>query len=546
MGNVDKTIRVSADASGASENLNSLRILSKKTNDESLDSLRENLKLLRQKSQLEEESARKRIRNSQEDVRYAERDLQTWRLQRDQESAGLKGPAKGKFERATREEETARRLDILRDKGSLADTRLQTDDERVDRKKQIKKLEELIDTTKSEGGKGRQVFEGIRAMASGSGGGLMRGLSLLGGGLVGGAIGLGAAIFGGAAAGESGLMNHSILKSQNIQKSESEAFNLGRNSLRGEGSGGMFGMNGRDAQSRYDSLQGASGGRFTDRDAQNGLIAIEKSTLVPGQSIDKLLNLGRYSKSSATESISNFDQYLKSTKDTQTAIIQLPEIIQSYLGIATEILNKNGRVDSEGLQKLITGVEKSYGVEGINIDRFTKGALGMATRSSNSILFGRQLAYFRKLHPNAPFSEALKTIENPQIDMEYAVGFNNDFKNLGGKGELGKILRGDFLKQVGLSRVDQDKIEKNTLKLGDLNGSEDATEYKANAKALVSGSAQANVMFQTTLVGIELLMSKLVDLIRINGEKEERIMTNAMKNGIIQANQTNKNSGIGK
>jgi hypothetical protein len=508
MSNVDKTYRIGVDASSAQQGVDRLRRDVSDANKQSTDSIKEQIRLLKEKMRLEEESARKRQKSIQEDIRYAQRDLEQWKIDRERESSDLSGKARKNFKKETREEELARREQILRDKGTLADSRLASDEERSDRKKQLKQLQELNDTTKTEGNKSRNVFEGVKAALTGNGSGMMRaGGAMLGGTAALGAVGLAYAIFQGAKNVESGMEQYSAMTGQSKLDALLGTWNNKSVSK-------SMGVSRKAFLTDYYTPYSYSGGREFNADDVEGLGTAEQTRNIPRASIQSLISSGRYSTNgSSISTIASLEEYLRSTN---RAIIQLPEILQTYIGTANEILQRTGKVDALGIQRTIASIGSSYGVEGQNLDRFMGMSKLGGMASGDPIMFALQQRVLKRLYPNAGAADKLKIMQSPAAHPEYLQALVEGMKDQWGTGDLAKIrMQTVFDKMginLGMTDIDE-KIFSNKFKLKDFKNipTQDANKYyEVRGELLNKGVSSFGAMGADVMNGLMTLPSSIV------------------------------------
>ncbi len=220
-----------------------------------------------------------------------------------------------------------------------------------------------------------------------------------------------------------------------------------------------LGLSSSEAMDKISSFTPAAG-RIVMGDELYGLIGAQLSRSISDQQISQLLSIQRYSGGSSINSIAGFEDYLR--KNNQS-IVKLPEILTSYLQVANQILQKTGRIDSTSLQQTMMSIGKSYGVEGINLDRLTNNLLNVSGSGvSNPVLRSIQMETLRSLYPNMSTWQMQGILENPTQDPNYMKAFIDRAKNMGGGGDWTKF----FLMSSGFgSFSDIEKITKNNFNL---------------------------------------------------------------------------------
>lgn len=515
MSNTDKTIRIGVDASEATQNISQVRQLTKQANEESNSAVKENVRLLQQKNQLEQTYSYRRIRDAQEDIRYAQRELEIWRLTREEQSKGLSGDKRSKFNSETASELRARQIDILRDKGSLDDLRYKADlAKEEEREKKKKEKEEAAGRlTSSDVMRGGGV---INSAARGDIGEALMGLGgrlAIAGAIIYGLKTLAGSILNNAKEVESDVQGYAALRQKTKEQALDEILKFGKEDV--------LGVKGKDYLTKYYMpFLYASGGRAND-DSITNLGAAGRATNLQPQLLESLLSTGRYSRNgTGVNTISNFEEYLK---NTGRHIAQLPEILQTYIGIATGILNRTGSIDSIGLQTTLASIGKSYGVEGVNLDRYAGGMEKMGSMSSNPVIFALQQRVLRKLYPNMSQWDKLGIMEDSLSNFDYIKNMIEEMKSMGG--ENGKFFMRSYSNQVGVgwSKKDIDRIYANGLQKDDLKGSKLDNAYIERSKTNVFGQEAADAKIENTKDAIKTLNADLIEYFVKLFENDEKL-----------------------
>ena len=458
MSNVDKTVRIGVDSSGASQGINNIRQEADKANASSVEGLKEQIRLIKQKGSLEEEFARKKIRNTQEDTRYAERELQLWKLQREEQSRGLRGEKRKRFDTATSEEETAARRSILQDKGTLADLRGTAEDEKSYRKKQLTLLQEQLETQKIN----KPLFERVLSGMGGGGGGLINAIGGSGAILASGVAAAAFMLVSKTEAEERGIRRYS----QNIRQNPSAVLaNIAFNEDFGE-SARVSGKSTKDfLEQNYARYQIAYGNANLRGGMSEGreLAGAERLTGMTTEQTSQALALSRYSGASATGQISMMENYLNKTGQS---LVRLPEIMSTYLSTANGILQKTGSIDPLMLERTIQSIGSSYGAQGINLDRMTSGMQQVGSLSGNKIVQSIQMQVLRELYPQKSTFERYAITQDPLRNLEYVSGVLEKLKKLGPGSEwmIETAFPGAFSARDILDRIMPNKLTAMDLK----------------------------------------------------------------------------------
>jgi hypothetical protein len=486
----EKTIRIGADTSGAEQSIEKLRGGADKVNKSNIDSIREQIRLLKELDATEESNLRRRERRIREEVtrQRQENNKRFNELSKDV-GAGYDNPNDVYGQRARVEREKYRNKGTLEGEISekIGSVREKFEDERSDRKKQIRELQGLRDQTKEEGGKSRdvmgRVFGGASSAVRGDVGGVLTAL-----GVAGGVIGLGYAIYSSIANSESGIDKFSMMRKTSPLTSAREALRV-NDELQTISTINMIGK--AFLESKVFPYSIAAGRDLSNPNGlmyTRNLVAIENSRNLSQSQIEQSEGLGRYdvSKRNTLGYTSAFEGYLKSTKDS---IIQLPELFQSYLGVANGILNRIGEVNSNKIQNVLASIGGSYGVEGINIDRFAKGFEGAGSQSGDPFIFALQQQAIRKTHPKAGALERFRIMENPLEHMDYITSLIQMEGKLGGGGEAG-ILAASIANKGKFSSKDIEKILNGTYNEKDFTKNDFIKQQLEDSKTLISNSAE--------------------------------------------------------
>jgi hypothetical protein len=482
MSGTDKTIRISADASGVVEDLSRVRKEAVEANKENENAGRRNaafnkddikdveakLNLIRELNKEDDEAGKNRIRNKQEEIRLAEAELRVWRLRKDEEGANLSGKNKTDFVNEKREQENVKRQILSEDKVDLLtehqEFRVLTDSNKQ-QEEELKDIHDALKQGQAGGGIGGVGLAGgvgmMNNMTSGNVGGFAGDAAMMAGKALGTTT---AAVAGAVAAGvmlsrsfESGLTSYMVASQES--KSQSRKTALGASHALG------MGLSSNDFLQAQSGYMRAYGGKIGENPLALTGVGVSKG--ISDEQIQSVLRISRYAGGSGLETVSVFENYLKGSGKS---LIQLPEILSSYLKVANSILQNTGRVNKEGIQQIMASVGKSYGLEGMQLERMTSNVTAMAGKSSNPIVTSMQLETLRKLYPNMDTWEMSKIIADPSTDPsgKYLPELMNKFKNVGGKGSIYNKFALEAIGQSNSANVSKWDVDMMTEKVFDM------------------------------------------------------------------------------
>ena len=292
-----------------------------------------------------------------------------------------------------------------------------------------------------------------------------------------------------------------------------------------------LGISGTDVLNKEAGYSQSAGRRVLD-DETKAYIGVTMSRGISDQMIGQMLAIGRFSNRSPLGAKEDFESYLnKSGK----SLIQLPEILSSYLNVATEILNRTGNVDAMGVQRSIMTVGKSLGVSGVGLDTAMNGLMKMSTLSDNPFLLSIQQQAYRKLYPKGDPFDMGKRLQNPGANADLMLGIREGLKGVGGDGLYSKMLMtmasgGDYT--VG------EKLYNGKFKLADLGKTVGKTEEKElerrnyeTGKEFVGSLAQIETALGRVKDEVALVTSSMIDIFKANGPAEQA-NTRAMTKGV--------------
>jgi len=438
---IDKTIRIGVDAGSASQDVSKIRGQVDKANAQSAEGIKEQIRLLKEKAKIEADISRQKIKDRQEDINFAERELQLWKLQRDAQARTMQGATKTRFDRATRDEENARKIDIIRDRGSLADTRIGGTEEANDRKKQIKELQEIAATIRGESKKSRESEQTLLEkvlVSAGVGPNTAKSLVDYSNSPIGKIVKGLYAVSAVASASEEGLRRYSTNINQSASTSVYDAMNYSL-SLKGKYIGGILGKTTKSFMeedlSRY---QTAYGSRNLKGGWEEGieLAAASRARGLTSEQVGGTLNISRYSGASAINQIGSMENFLQKTGQS---LVRMPEIMDTYLKTANSILERTGNIDPIAIQRMIQSIGSSYGYQGMNLNRNVSNMESMGKMSENSIYKSYQYQAARKAYPNKSLWELQEVFQNPLQFERYMSSLIDITKKSGGGGDFSKM-----------------------------------------------------------------------------------------------------------
>jgi hypothetical protein len=451
---VDKTIRFGVEAG----DLSRIRALIDKGNKDDINAAREELDIVKKKNKEAEEAERDFHRRRRQSIETQKAELELWRHKRQEEASRIGRQDVPQFNRETRRQEAERRRDIAQDKIDFINEKKEFEEQRRNSKKQIQKLDELIDTSKQEGSKGRQSTENALKganIASGLATGNIQGVlrSLGPAGMMAGI--LGGTIWGAVRNSESGLQKFGMMQGTSPYLSSVMAMNLGSDMDLTK-----IGLKRKEFFEKYIFPYSTALGKDITwetggLDLSKQLYSASRSRNLGDGQIEGLLSIQRYSGRSGLGTISVFEDYLKASG---RSLIQLPEILQTYISTANSILNRTGGVDPRALEQTLTSIGQSYNVEGVNLDRMTRGIEGMGSISGNPLMLSIQQQVLRGLYPKKSQWEMMSIMENPLQHPEYIQALMKRMTTFGGGADYSKFMMLSMLEPYGMKSTDIEKM----------------------------------------------------------------------------------------
>lgn len=541
MSGTDATIRfrtTGADAAG--QEADNLRQKMNKGGKDAIEALETQIKLIKEKNKLEDDLAKRQHTNSRQNISEQQRQYQEWMMMRERNVQFIEDPAKRKaYASETTNKSMRMRTDIIEDQRQLDKDKQKTELEKQDRLKQLRTTQEQLDEAK----KTRKVTEDLpsniarfgTSAAQGNVGGM---LSSIGGKA--GMITLVAAAAGALMVGaEAGLRQYATINQASPLIAGSKAYSQ---------YGGFFSAGVEDilnmtakefGETKVTPFSYARGKNLSGAEDASGVINLAAAEIAKGLrqgQVESLLGVERYSGKNAGGTIANFEDYLmKSSK----ALLQLPEILQSYLGVANGILSRTGVLNAGGLQQFMTSIGGSYKVEGQNLDRMTAGLTATGQMSKNPVMLDMQLRTLRKMYPNKSMWELRGIMEHASENPQYVSNLLEQMKTSGGGGDWAKF---QMLSLGNLGWDDINKVSGNKLNLD--KRTEAATpDYTGESAKIVGVTGPVGKQF---LEIAQMTGRGLLNILDVLENKLPAIISKSTENGMTKAIQNNKTTFQGR
>lgn len=223
------------------------------------------------------------------------------------------------------------------------------------------------------------------------------------------------------------------------------------------------------------------------------------------------------------------NQYISST---------LPEYLQLYNTIGNTSLGKVGRINSEAIVRAITGIQRSTGAEGKQLERLTNALTGGSV-SSDDVTQAMLLRTARQLAPNASYSDLMAMKENMANDTALQKKFfENTYRATGG----GDRFRSGLVSMYGLSWSDAKLLDESIQKAGGFEKGFDfwkrgttrgAAYSESAAAAMISDvdKSRAGTENEKIVEGFKTMMPEFASMLAVETVKE-LIAKAAEANGI--------------
>jgi hypothetical protein len=200
-----------------------------------------------------------------------------------------------------------------------------------------------------------------------------------------------------------------------------------RKSMKGAGYT-EYGMTGNELLSQSVIFNRSLGGRNFTGEQLAGLTGITKSRDISSDLLSQTLGFSRYGdQGNLTTVIGNLEETIRKTSNTdedfKRRLIQLPEMMNVYNSLASQILQTTGSVNQSSLSGFISGVAQSFGVEGVNLQRYSTGLRRAMGNTGNPYISAIQSKVIRQLNPNLSnqdlYQKFLEVQEDPTSDAGY-------------------------------------------------------------------------------------------------------------------------------
>lgn len=204
---------------------------------------------------------------------------------------------------------------------------------------------------------------------------------------------------------------------------------------------------------RREQILRAAGGEFQTNDL--GLVSAEISRGLRPNQVERLVSQGRYGgQQNPLLTIASFENFLK---DSSRSMVQLPEIMETYLRRADSILQRTGVINTTGLQQTIQGIAQTYNVSGANLDRFSSAFEQGFGQSQNPVIQALQFQTLSQVYPERGLWDYKKIMQDPLSHPRYIRAMLENIKTLSrGDKEFEKFGLSAFLPRLGA--VDIEKI----------------------------------------------------------------------------------------
>ena len=214
--------------------------------------------------------------------------------------------------------------------------------------------------------------------------------------------------------------------------------------------GDEYGFSPSDALERYTKYitegQRAYGGEETSR-----LFGAERRLGLSQEQIGQVAGTSRYSGGDPSQAIMMFEAYLKKSDQN---ISLLPEILQTYTGVARNLLQISTDVDTQRVASNLASLGSVTGARGVGLDQWAGGVQGLG-QTQNPMVRSMLMRAFMQKYPNKSMFEIQAMMERPaehmdvvgdmvsemQGDMGGDMGMQALYSTFGGKVSKSEILR---------------------------------------------------------------------------------------------------------
>ncbi|MCK9543793.1 MAG: hypothetical protein M0R03_17375 [Novosphingobium sp.] len=217
-----------------------------------------------------------------------------------------------------------------------------------------------------------------------------------------------------------------------------------------------FGMTGNELLTSSVGYNKALGGRSFSESQLTGLTAITKARDVSPELLSQTLGFSRYSNSGGmTTVIQNLEDAIRKMyggEDFKRKLIQLPEMMQVYNSLASQLIASVGEVNQGKLSSFVGGVGTTFGVEGQNLQRYSSGLKSMFSGGGNKFINTIQAEIIRRKFPELGGTDLYYKMQEIQEDPTSYSWFMKEMWNVmqdfgGGQRESPEFMA--WAKKVG-------------------------------------------------------------------------------------------------
>jgi hypothetical protein len=241
-------------------------------------------------------------------------------------------------------------------------------------------------------------------------------------------------------------------------------------------------------------------------------LGLIKSRNVSSEQIGGLLGVNRYSKDSSQTSdlVVILEKYLNKTNQS---VIRLGEVMGTYGSIANRYIQTTGSFNAGRLMSGVTGLGSSYGVQGINLDRFVTGFQGAFSRSDNPQIQALQFRAMAETMPGASMWSMQRAMNKPLENIGYINNLKGTIERMyKGSPDQGKQTMLSIFKPFGFSEEDIDRFYGKPLKAGDLNVGKSEGEKLSYAKEAEKYTAASEVLSNKLIDTMDILNATVGEL----------------------------------
>lgn len=312
-----------------------------------------------------------------------------------------------------------------------------------------------------------------------------------------------------------------------------------------EGHLSRMGLTAREAMQEVPGYIKAYGGELPENEIRE-ILGLSRSRNVSKEQIGSMLGVNRYSKEggSSIDIVASLEKYL--VKNNQS-IVRLGEIMGSYGNIANRYIQTTGSFSSTKLMAGITGLGQSFGVQGVNLDRFAAGFQGAFSRSENPQIQALQFRAMAEAMPGASLWQ-MQTAMNKPLEN---VGYVNNLKGMvermyKGSPDAGKQTLLSMFKPFGLTEENIDQMWGKEYKKGDFNVGKEGSDKVSYAQEAEKFTSASEVVSNKFINGMDILNSsmgvlpeKIADA--FNTPEMEMMISSAVGKGLGEFYRKNPN-----